>query len=202
MADKKIDGLIPNRKQTKEKIGKLNPNPYHKDHFEYDYELDAFKCPENQYMYFFAKYVEPHKDPEKPDKIKRLYNNYEACKNCKARNKCCSSSQTHKTITKYGSEMQKAMNQKMEKQEYKDKYAKKSSVEGPFGIFKKQFQIEKEVVTGMIKTEERINLDALAYNLIRLYNIKQEIENTTEDLEDFCESTSIKNQLKLDVTIF
>ncbi len=50
LADKKIDGLIPNRKQSKEKIGKLNPNPYHKDHFEYDYELDAFKCPENQYM--------------------------------------------------------------------------------------------------------------------------------------------------------
>ena len=41
-----------------------------------------------------------------------------------------------KTITEYGSEMQKAMNQKMEKQEYKDKYAKRSSVEGPFGIFK------------------------------------------------------------------
>ena len=104
-------------------------------------------------------------------------------------------------ITEYGSEMQKAMNQKMEKQEYKDEYAKKSNVEGPFGIFKEQFQIEKEIVIGMIKTEERINLDALAYNLIRLYNIKQEIKNTTEDLEDFCKSTS-KNQLKLDVTIF
>ena len=87
-------------------------------------------------MYFFAKYVEPHKDPEKPDKIKRLYNNYEACKNCKTRNKCCSSSQTHKTITEYGSEIQKAMNQKMEKQEYKYEYTKRSSVEWPFGIFK------------------------------------------------------------------
>ena len=98
--------------------------------------------------------------------------------------------------------MQKAMNQKMEKQEYTDEYAKRSSVEGPFGIFKEQFQIEKEVVVGMIKTEEKINLDSLAYNLIRLYNIKQEIKNTTEDLEDFCENTSIKNQLKLDATIF
>ena len=29
---KKIDGLIPNKKQRKEKIGKLNSNPYHKDH--------------------------------------------------------------------------------------------------------------------------------------------------------------------------
>ena len=94
------------------------------------------------------------------------------------------------------------MNHKMEKQEYEDEYSKRSSVEGPFGIFKEQFQLEKEVVVGMIKTEERINLDALAYNLIRLYNIKQKIENTTEDLEDFCESTSIKNQLQLTATIF
>ena len=77
--------------------------------------------------------------------------------------------------------------------------AKRSSVKGSFGIFKEQFQIEKEVVVGMIKTDERINLDALAYNLIRLYNIKQEIENTTED---FFENISIKNKLKLDVTIF
>ena len=54
----------------------------------------------------------------------------------------------------------------------------------------------------MAKTEERINLDALAYNLTILYNIKQEIKNTTEDLEDFCESTSIKNQLQPTATIF
>ncbi|MBE6504333.1 MAG: transposase, partial [Methanobrevibacter millerae] len=202
LADEKIEGLIPTRKQSKEKIGKLNENPCHKDHFEYDYELDAFKCPKNQYLHFYGKYTELHKDPEKPEKIKRIYNNYNACKNCNARTKCCAFSQTHKTITEYGSEMQKAMNHKMEKQEYKDEYAKRSSVEGPFGIFKEQFQLEKEVVIGMKKTEERINLDALAYNLIRLYNIKQEIENTTEDLEDFCESTSIKNQLQLTATIF
>ena len=52
---------------------------------------------------------------------------------------------------------------------------KKSSVEGPFGILKEQFDIEKEVVIGMIRTEERLNLDTLAYNLMRLYNITQEI---------------------------
>lgn len=55
LADNKIDGLIPNRKQSKEKIGKLNPNQYHKDHFEYNYELDAFKCPEGEYLHFFWK---------------------------------------------------------------------------------------------------------------------------------------------------
>lgn len=90
----------------------------------------------------------------------------------------------------------------MEKEEYKKEYAKRSSVEGPFGTFKEQFQIEKEIVTGMVKTEEKINLDALAYNLIRLYNLKQQNKNTNEDLEDFCESTSIKNELQLKITIF
>lgn len=57
-------------------------------------------------MYFFAKYIGPHKDSEKSDKIKRCYNNYEVCKHCKAKNKCYSSSQTHKIIIEYTSEMQ------------------------------------------------------------------------------------------------
>lgn len=54
----------------------------------------------------------------------------------------------------------------------------------------------------MLRTEERLYLDALAYNLIRLYNITQEIENSIEDLENFCERESVLNQLKLDVAIF
>ena len=127
-------------------------------------------------MYFFVKYVEPHKDPEKPYTIKRLYNNYKACENCKSRNKCCS---LHKHTKPSQNMVQKCKKQwtRKWKNKNKDKFAKKPSVEGPFGIFKEQFQIEKEVVRGMIKTEERINLDVLAYNLIRLYKIKQEIVN-------------------------
>lgn len=60
--------------------------------------------------------------------------------------------------------MQKAMAHKIEKQEYKGEYAKNSSVKGSFAIFKEQFQIEKEVVIEMTRTEEKINLDAPAYN--------------------------------------
>ena len=90
---------------------------------------------------------------KKPEKIKRIYNNYNAYKNCNARTKCRTSSQTHKTITEYGTKMQK-MNHKMEKQEYNNEYAKKSIVEGALGIFKGQFKLEKEVVVGIIKTEE------------------------------------------------
>ena len=88
----------------------------------------------------------------------------------------------------------------MEKQEYEDEYVKRLIVEWPYAVLKEQFQIWKEVVVGMIRTEEKLYFDALAYNLIRLYNITQEIENSTEDLEDLCGRKSVLNQLKLDVT--
>ena len=54
----------------------------------------------------------------------------------------------------------------------------------------------------MLRTEERLYLDTLAYNLIRLYNTTQEIKNSTEDLENLCERKSVMNQLKLGTTIF
>ena len=57
--------------------------------------------------------------------------------------------------------MKKGMQLKMEKEENKEEYSKRSSVEGPFGVFKEQFNIEKEVVIGMQKTEERINFSRL-----------------------------------------
>ena len=201
-ADKKIDGLIPTRKQSKEKIGKLNPNPYHKDHFTYIEELDAFMCPAKQILYFYREYRTPNENPDKPDTIKRLYNNYSACKTCVEQMGCFTGKQNHRIITENGDRMQRAMYLKMEKQEYKDEYSKRPCVEGPFGILKEQYHIEQEVVIGMTQTEERINLDALAYNLKRLYNIKQNKKNNKEDLIDFCESTATTHQLELNVNIF
>ena len=47
---------------------------------------------------------------------------------------------------------------KIEKKEYKKEFSKRPSVEGPFGIFKEQFNVEQEIVIGMVKTEERLNL--------------------------------------------
>ena len=77
---------------------------------------------------------------------------------------------------------------KMEKEEYKEE-------------FKEQFHVEQEIVIGMVKTEQRLNLDALAYNIKRLYNLIQDEENNKEDIVDFCESIFAAHQLKLDVTI-
>ena len=77
------------------------------------------------------------------------------------------------------------------------KNSKKPSVEGTFKIFKEQFHVEQEIVIGMIKTEERLNLDALAYNIKRLYNLIQGEKNNKEDMVDLCEDISPTHQLKL-----
>ena len=201
-ANNGIDGLIPTRKQSKEKIGKLNPKPFHKDHFYYISDLDLFMCPAGQPMYFYKEYTQPSEDPDKPDKIKRLYNNYHACKHYIHRENCLTEKQTHRTITENGERLERAMFFKMEKEEYKEEFSKRPSVEGPFGIFKEQYHVEQEIVIGMVKTEERLNLDALAYNIKRLYNLIQGEQNNKEDIVDFCESISATHQLKLDVTIY
>lgn len=200
--NKGIDGLIPTRKQSKEKIGKLNPNQFHKDHFYYISDLDLFMCPSGQPMYFYKEYTQPNEESDKPDKIKRLYNNYTACKYCIHRKSCLTDKQTHKTITENGGRLERAMFFKMEKEEYKEEFKKRPSVEGPFGIFKEQYHVEQEIVIGMVKTGERLNLDALAYNIKRLYNLIQGEQNNKEDIVDFCESISTTHQLKLDVTIY
>ena len=54
----------------------------------------------------------------------------------------------------------------------------------------------------MTKTEERLNLNALAYNIKRSYNLIQGKQNNKEDIVDFCESISTTHQLKLDVDIY
>lgn len=200
--EKDIDGLIPTRKQSKQMTNRLSENKFHKDHFTYIPEKDAFLCPNKQYMYFQKEYKEQHKDKKIKTKIKRLYSNYSACKNCNLKNKCMPSKTTHRTITDYGDTLQKAMEIKMENPENKEEYGKRGGVESGIGVLKIQFHIEQQIVVGQKETEERLTLNAVAYNLKRLYNIKHQKPNKKEDLEDFCESISAENQLELNVIIF
>ena len=61
LADKKNRWINTKQKAKQRKNRKIKPKSISQRPF---YELDAFKCPENQYMHFFAKNVEAHKDPE------------------------------------------------------------------------------------------------------------------------------------------
>ena len=202
LAKNEIDGLIPTRKQSKQRINKLNKNAFHKDHFTYIPEKDAFQCPNNKYLYFKNQYTEPYDKNPDNIKFKRLYSNYSACKNCNLKKDCIKSKTTHRTITEYSDSLQKAMEAKMENPEYKKEYNKRGSIESTFGIFKEQYHIKQQIVTGQKETEEKLTLNAVAYNLKRLYNIKYKKQNNKEDIEDFYEYIAAKEQLKLNVTIY
>ena len=70
-------------------------------------------------MYFYKKYTEENEDPYKPDKIKRLHNNYYACKHCINWESWLTEKQTHKTITENCERLERVMFFKLEKEEYK-----------------------------------------------------------------------------------
>ena len=179
-----IEGLIPTRKQSKEDTGRLNENPYHKDHFEYNIDSDSFKCPEGQYLTFYKEYIIEKDEKTGEDKIQRLYNNYNACKHCKQKNKCITPKQTHRTITENGNRLQRAMYVKMEKEEYKKEHNKRSVVERPFGPLKIQYDMENEVVIGIEDTECYMTLNAVAYNINRLYKLLYENQINNEKTEE------------------
>lgn len=193
LIDEEIEGLIPNRKQAKEDTGRLNEKPYHKDNFQYDINKDAFKCPEGQYLTFYKEYIKETDNTNNPKKISRLYNNYQACKDCKHKNKCITSKQSHRTITENGNQLQRAMYLKMEEEQYRKEYGKRSCVERPFGTLKIYYNMENEVVIGKEDTEDFLTLDALAYNINRLYNILYEENGVKEDVS--------KNMLNIDNSI-
>jgi len=70
-----IEGLIPDRKQTRENTNNLSENPYHKDNFEYNAEKDMFICPNNQELEFKYEYRYSSSHENHPDKIERKYMN-------------------------------------------------------------------------------------------------------------------------------
>ena len=72
--------------------------------------------------------------------------------------------------------------------------SKDQALKGRLEYSKNNFQIEKEVIIG-VKTEERMHEHIIIQFKTR--NI-----NAVEDLDELCESTSIKSQLKLNVVIF
>ena len=66
---------------------------------------------------------------------------------------------------------------KMELEEYKKEYKKRSRVEEQFGAFRILYLFENEIDTGKERIEARMNLIALAYNLKRLYKLEKESKN-------------------------
>ena len=137
-----IEGFIPNATQSHENKDALKINPVNKDNVYIDYI--------NKFIVCFAGYVLPLKyqyeeenikktsfgEIKLPNKIKNMYANSEACKNCFYKDQYLTEKMTNRSYTVYGSEDMIEMLLKMETPEAKEKYKLKPIVESPYGTMK------------------------------------------------------------------
>ena len=76
LADRKIDGYIPDNNEKKE------ADPFDKKHFQYDAANDAFRCPENNPVVFVGEHFDNQKN-----KAIRVYKGT-GCPSCQSQSRC------------------------------------------------------------------------------------------------------------------
>ena len=189
-----LNVLMDNNRSAKLKNGHKNENKYHKDNMDYDYEEDFFLCYNKKRLTYQGTKVKW--DKKKQDYvIERNYFNKEACYNCPYAEECCSGK--YRKVTMNGGILALKMDKKMQDYENILKYLTRfSTVEAPNGTLKIHFHINEILSTGMSNIQNRLNICAGAYNLIRIYNIlmgKEDIggDNILIVAKSFCESTNV-----------
>lgn len=172
-----IEGFIPNATQSRENKDALKINPVSKDNVYIDYL--------NKFIVCFAGYAFPFKYQYRekkfkktsfgkislPDRIKNIYSNSEACKDCFYKDQCLTEKMTNRQYTVYGSDAMIEMLLKMETPEAKEKYSLRPVVESPYGILKQFYEINQLPYTGKYKIQGIVNLKSIAYNIIRISNL-------------------------------
>ena len=194
LKSKGIDGYIPNQKQSRENKGKKTSNPYHKDYFIYDEEIDVYICPENQVLPFRREYTYKKKP-------RRLYYT-DKCKICPVKEKCTQSN--YRIISEFGNDIEKEMNKKMHSEHGKNEYSKRmKTIEPIFGVLKKQHNLNEMDEHGLEKIQTELNLMAVAYNLKQLHAHKMKDEKQkNKNLEEFKKDIQTRfpnGKLKLEI---
>ena len=172
-----IEGFIPNATQSRENKDALKINPVSKDNVYIDYTNKFIVCFAG-YL-FTLKYQYEEENIKKtsigkiqyPNKIKSIYSNSEACRNCFYKDQCLTEKMTNRQYTVYGSEDMIEMLLKMETPEAKEKYSLRPVVESPYGILKQFYELNYLPYVGKYKIQGIVNLKSIAYNLIRISNL-------------------------------
>ena len=198
-----IEGFIPNATQTRENKDSLKINPVSKDNVYIDYI--------NKFIVCFAGYLFPltyQYEEEKvkktsfgeirlPNRIKSIFSNTEACKDCFYKDICLTKKMTHRSYTVYGSEHMIEMLLKMETPEAKEKYKLRPIVESPYGTMKQYYELNQIPYTGKYKIQGIVNLKSAAYNIIRIVNmILLDLLFENETYQNFVHETIDKYTLK------
>ena len=146
-----ITALIPTKQQNRENSGNLPDNPFAIDYFVFD----EYNAPQEK---------------GGGNKIKLVYSNYQACKNCKYKGKCYTSN--HRTITRYVHEVTYKVERLMStKDGIKDYKLRSKTVEAHNGTFKRIYNYDCLPIIGLKRVQNLMFTIVASYNLIRLFNL-------------------------------
>ena len=164
-----ITALIPTKQQNRENSGNLPDNPFAIDYFVFDEYKNVFICPNNEELTLDGAYHAPQ-EKGGGNKIKLVYFNYQACKNCKYKGKCYTTN--HRTITRYVHEVTYEVERLMStKDGMKDYKLRSKTVEAHNGTFKRIYNYDCLPIIGLKRVQNLMFTIVASYNLIRLFNL-------------------------------
>ena len=188
-----LNVLMNNNRNSKLINGHKNKNPFHKDNMDYNHEEDFFTCFNNEKLTYQKTKIKW--DEKKEDYvIERIYSNKNACMNCKYCDECCSTK--YRVVKISGGILALKMDIKMQEYENILKYITRfSTVEAPNGTLKIHFHVNEFLSPGKLKNQNRLNICAGSYNLIRIYNQLMEMDYINEEnilnvTKSLCNSTN------------
>ena len=167
-----ITALIPTKQQNRENSGNLPDNPFAIDYFVFDEYKNVFICPNNEELTLDGAYRAPQ-EKGGGNKIKLVYSNYQACKNCKYKGTCYTTN--HRTITRYIHEVTYKVERLMStKDGIKDYKLRSKTVEAHNGTFKRIYHYDYIPIIGLKRVQNLMFTIVASYNLIRLFNLIKE----------------------------
>jgi hypothetical protein len=167
-----VTALIPTKQQNRENSGNLPDNPFAIDYFVFDEYKNVFICPNNEELTLDGAYRAPQ-EKGGGNKIKLVYSNYQACKNCKYKGTCYTTN--HRTITRYVHEVTYKVERLMStKDGIKDYKLRSKTVEAHNGTFKRIYHYDYIPIIGLKRVQNLMFTIVASYNLIRLFNLIKE----------------------------
>ncbi len=160
LADKKIDGYIPDNN------GRKKPDPFDKKYFPYDEAKDEFRCPEGHAVPFLGE----HFDKVKKKAI-RVYKG-SACHGCQSQGNCTKRKDGIRYIKMFPHEAERnLMIAKMKTQEAKELYKlRQQTVEPAIGDLKENQGLRAFLARGIQGARTEFNLACAARNLKKIWS--------------------------------
>jgi len=170
LADKKIDGYVPDNNETKAS------NPFDKKHFQYDMVKDEFRCPEGQPVTFLGEHFDKLKN-----KTMRLYKG-SACPACQSQDKCTKRKDGIRYLKMSPCEVERnAMVAKMKTPQAQAVYKlRQQIVEPAIGDIKENQGLRAFLARGIQGAKTEFNLACAARNLKKIWLYLQKKEGDGE----------------------